>query len=155
CRTTTSGAGRPGSSAAGACRRYVRVTPSTGRPRTTVVPGAAPSGSVDGTAAPGAVVGGAVAPVGRGLVDERPAEPLHATAIDPTRATSTTPRRTHHGRAVSRVRAHDDDTTPASAATAALRHTAAPAGHAAAPAAARLPAPVDDAGRAAPPGLRR
>src|SRR2546421_5873925 len=118
----TRGSGRAGSSAAGACRRYVRVTPSTGRVRATVVPGAAPSGSVDGTAAPCAVVGGAVAPVGRGLADERPAEPLHATTIDPTRATSTTPRRTHHGRAVSRVRAHDDDTTTtAASAASALR----------------------------------
>src|SRR5256885_6194544 len=129
CRTTTSGAGRLGSSAAGACSRYVRVTPSTGRPRTTVVPGAAPSGSADGTVAPAPFVGGAVVRVVRRLVDERPVAPLHAIAMDPTRATSTRPRRTHHGRAVSRVRAHDDDTTSASAA-AALRHTAAPAGHA-------------------------
>src|SRR2546430_17119329 len=141
CGTTTGGAGRLGSSGAGACSRYVRVTPSTGRPRTTVVPGAAPWGSADGTVATGAVVGGAVVPVVRGLADERPAEPLHATAIDPTRATSTRPRCTHHGRAVSRVRAHDDDAT-ASAASA-LRRTAPASGTSAAAAATRRPAAVD------------
>src|SRR5215218_7104370 len=65
--------------------------------------------------------------------------------------------RTHHGRAVSRVRAHDDAAAAAApriTSTAATAATAA-AGNASASAAASRPAAVVDADRAVPHGLRR